>query len=197
MSVADAALMMNVLKRPTRATGPRCRTTRATTRSASTTASAACASPSRRRSATPRTSHPEVAAAVAAAVAQLAGARRARRSASIPASTIRSRSPPASGSPARMDDLERPRRRRSRQLTDPDFRAEAELGAQLQRARRPAPAPAPRRARLAHAPVHAALRPARDAGGRGAGVRRAAGRAHADGRRRRCSAGRRSATRST
>ena len=46
MTVADAALMLNVLSRPTRATGLRCRTTTATIASASTMACAACASPS-------------------------------------------------------------------------------------------------------------------------------------------------------
>ena len=66
------------------------------------------------------------------------------------------------------------------ELTDPDFRAEAMLGAKLsaldvQRLK------LRRGARLAHAPVHAALGPARHAGGRGAGVRRAAGRPQPDG----------------
>ena len=103
------------------------------------------------------------------------GARRARRARSIPASTIRSRSRPASGSPARDAiwsglDAGAAGRRRSR------LSRRGRARRALQRARRPAPAPAPRRARLAPAPVHAALGPDRDADGRRAGVRRTPGR---------------------
>ena len=104
-------------------------------------------------------------------------ARRSRPS--TRASPIRSRSPPACGSPAR--------RRSGAALTpeqqtvvDPDFRAEAELGARysaldlhrlnLRRGD----------ARLAPAPVHAALRPDRHADAGRAGLRRPPRRAHAD-----------------
>ena len=61
-------------------------------------------------------------------------------------------------------------------VTDPDFAAEAELGSKISALEVQRLQPAPRRARHAHAPVHAALRPAGHAHGRGAGLRGAAGR---------------------
>ena len=65
-------------------------------------------------------------------------------------------------------------------VTDPDFAAEAELGSRLSNLDVQRLAPAARRARVAHAPVHGALRPDRHADRRRAGVRGPARRALAD-----------------
>ena len=66
-------------------------------------------------------------------------------------------------------------------VTDPDFAAEAALGSQLSNLDVQRLNLRRGRAGITHAPVHAALRSARHAGGRGAGVRGASRRAHADG----------------
>ena len=109
-----------------------------TTSPGSTTASPGCASPTRRRSATP-TSHPEVAAAVAAAVED---ARRAR-------ARIVEAVDPGFDDPLEITTglwftgawtLWNTLTPEQQAVTDPDFAAEAELGSQPQQPRRPAAA---------------------------------------------------------
>ena len=126
MSVADAALMMNVLKRPDARDW-----TSLPPDPSDYTLGLDDGIRGLRIAFSPALGYAkvdaEVAAAVAAAVAQLE-ALGAHVEASIPASTTRSRSRPASGSPA-PGRSGAASRRRSRRSPIPDFRAEAELGA--------------------------------------------------------------------
>ena len=121
--------------------------------------------------------HPEVAAACAKAVDDAARTRRARRGGRPglrrPAGdhlrpVVRRRVDLVEHAHARAAEGHRPRLRRRGRARRQD-----------QRARSAAAEPAARRARLADAPVHAALRPAGHADRRGARIRRQAGRPHA------------------
>ena len=180
MSVADAALMMNVHEAARRARlDLAAARRRATTATASTTASAACASPSRRRSATPRCD-PEVAAAVAAAAQQLDGARR-HVEAVDPGFDDPLEITTGLWFAGALDAVERRSTPAQQALTDPDFARRGRARRRAQRARRRSGSTLRRGALGSHMRQFMQRYDLlRDAGGRGAGVRCAAGRPHAD-----------------